>query len=67
MPVPSTNTASRLCELTLLHDPAGDLHQIGNVELHARDRARIKAAAEPMTFWSSRWRGDPDPKPAHPV
>jgi hypothetical protein len=30
----------------LLHDPAGDLHQVGDAELHGRDRARVKAAAE---------------------
>jgi hypothetical protein len=30
----------------LLHDAAGDLHEVGDAELHRRDPARIEAAAE---------------------
>ena len=29
-----------------LHDAAGDRHQVGDAELHGRDRAGVEAAAE---------------------
>jgi hypothetical protein len=29
-----------------LHDATGDQHQVGDAELHGRDRARVEAAAE---------------------
>ena len=35
-----------LVEIDLLHHAAGDLHQVGDAELHGRDRARVEPAAE---------------------
>ena len=60
MPVQSTKTAVGLVQLDLLEHAAGDLHQVGDAELHRRDRAGVEAAAEADDGLVAALAGDVD-------